>query len=135
MTSSITAAITLMALATAAHQGWSANLLTTVSDQFPRRAVVSLVGISGLMGGLGGALLAAKVGFIINTCGYVLLFAIAATAYLAAPSIRAEWLPTGSHESQRAFSTPAAAGKPLLRAMADEAATPFTRASRIPPLT
>ncbi len=84
MTSSIVVAIALIALATAAHQGWSANLFTTVSDQFPRRAVGSVVGIGGLMGGLGGALLAAKVGFIINTGGYVPLFGIAASAYLLA---------------------------------------------------
>ena len=84
MTSSVSVAIALIALATAAHQGWSANLFTTVADQFPRRAVGSVVGIGGLAGGLGGALLAAKVGFIINTGGYVPLFAIAATAYLAA---------------------------------------------------
>lgn len=84
MTSSITLAIALIALATAAHQGWSANLFTTVADQFPRRAVGSVVGIGGLAGGLGGALLAAKVGFIINTGGYVPLFAIAASAYLLA---------------------------------------------------
>ena len=84
MTSSLTVAIALIALATAAHQGWSANLFTTVSDQFPRRAVGSVVGIGGLAGGLGGALLAAKVGFIINTGGYVPLFAIAASAYLLA---------------------------------------------------
>lgn len=84
MTSSLTVAIALIALATAAHQGWSANLFTTVSDQFPRRAVGSVVGIGGLAGGLGGALLAAKVGFIINTGGYVPLFAIAASAYLIA---------------------------------------------------
>ena len=69
---------------TAAHQGWSANLFTTVSDQFPRRAVGSVVGLGGMMGGLGGALLAAKVGFIINTGGYVPLFAMAASAYLLA---------------------------------------------------
>lgn len=84
MTSSLVIAIALIALATAAHQGWSANLFTTVSDQFPRRAVGSVVGIGGLAGGLGGALLAAKVGFIINTGGYVPLFAIAASAYLLA---------------------------------------------------
>lgn len=84
MTSSITVAIALIALATAAHQGWSANLFTTVSDQFPRRAVGSVVGIGGLAGGLGGALLAAKVGTIINTGGYVPLFAVAASAYLLA---------------------------------------------------
>ncbi len=91
MTSSIAVAIALIALATAAHQGWSANLFTTVSDQFPRRAVGSVVGIGGLMGGLGGALLAAKVGFIINTGGYVPLFAIAASAYLIALAIL-QWL-------------------------------------------
>jgi ACS family hexuronate transporter-like MFS transporter len=84
MTSSIVVAIALISLATAAHQGWSANLFTTVSDQFPRRAVGSVVGIGGLMGGLGGALLAAKVGFIINTGGYVPLFIIAASAYVLA---------------------------------------------------
>jgi ACS family hexuronate transporter-like MFS transporter len=84
ITSSIVIAIALISLATAAHQGWSANLFTTVSDQFPRRAVGSVVGIGGLMGGLGGALLAAKVGFIINTGGYVPLFIIAASAYVLA---------------------------------------------------
>jgi ACS family hexuronate transporter-like MFS transporter len=84
MTSSIVIAIALISLATAAHQGWSANLFTTVSDQFPRRAVGSVVGLGGLAGGLGGALLAAKVGFIINTGGYVPLFLIAGSAYLLA---------------------------------------------------
>lgn len=83
-TSSIVVAIALISLATAAHQGWSANLFTTVADQFPRRAVGSVVGIGGLAGGLGGALLAANVGKIINTGGYVPLFAIAASAYLIA---------------------------------------------------
>lgn len=84
ITSHIGVAIALIALATAAHQGWSANLFTTVSDQFPRRAVGSVVGIGGLAGGLGGALLAAKVGFIINTGGYVPLFIIAGSAYVLA---------------------------------------------------
>jgi ACS family hexuronate transporter-like MFS transporter len=84
MTSSIHIAIALIALATAAHQGWSANLFTTVADQFPRRAVGSVVGIGGLAGGLGGALLAAKVGDIINAGGYVPLFVIAGSAYLLA---------------------------------------------------
>lgn len=84
ITSSIAVAIALIALATAAHQGWSANLFTTVSDQFPKRAVGSVVGIGGLAGGLGGALLAAQVGFIINTGGYVPLFALAGSAYLVA---------------------------------------------------
>jgi len=90
-TSSIAVAIGLIALATAAHQGWSANLFTTVSDQFPRRAVGSVVGIGGMMGGLGGALLGASAGLIIGHVGYVPLFAIAASAYLIALGIL-QWL-------------------------------------------
>ncbi len=90
-TSSIAVAIGLIALATAAHQGWSANLFTTVSDQFPRRAVGSVVGIGGMMGGLGGALLGASAGLIIGHAGYVPLFAIAASAYLIALGIM-QWL-------------------------------------------
>jgi len=82
VTSSIVLAIGLIALATAAHQGWSANLFTTVSDQFPARAVASVVGFGGLMGGLGGGLLAANVGYLINTGGYLPLFLIAGFAYL-----------------------------------------------------
>jgi len=83
-TSSVAVAIALIALATAAHQGWSANLFTTVSDLFPRRAVGSVVGIGGMMGGLGGALLGASSGWIIGHVGYFPLFGLAASAYLIA---------------------------------------------------
>lgn len=86
-TSSVAIAVGLIALATAAHQGWSANLFTTASDLFPRRAVGSVVGIGGMMGGLGGALLGASSGWIIGHVGYVPLFAIAASAYLVALAI------------------------------------------------
>lgn len=82
LTSSLPLAVGLIALATAAHQGWSANLLTAISDQFPQRAVGSVAGIAGVMGGIGGAIFAAQVGYIINTAGYLPLFAIAASAYL-----------------------------------------------------
>jgi ACS family hexuronate transporter-like MFS transporter len=84
VTSSIYLAIALIALATAAHQGWSANLFTLVSDTFPRRAVGSVVGIGGMMGAFGGVLLAASAGWIIRYFGYVPLFAIGAFAYLVA---------------------------------------------------
>jgi MFS transporter, ACS family, hexuronate transporter len=86
-TSSIVLAIGLISLATAAHQGWSANLFTTVSDQFPKRAVGSVVGIGGMMGGMGGALLGASAGWVIGHIGYVPLFALAAFAYLGALAI------------------------------------------------
>jgi ACS family hexuronate transporter-like MFS transporter len=84
MTSSITMAVVLISLATAAHQGWSANLFTTVSDQFPKRAVASVTGIGGMFGGLGGALLAYNAGSIIAVSGYWPLFVFASGAYLLA---------------------------------------------------
>ncbi len=74
-------AIVLMALATAAHQGWSANIFTLTSDMFPKRAVGSVVGIGGMLGGIGGALLAAYAGNIRVAFGYMPLFIIAACAY------------------------------------------------------
>jgi MFS transporter, ACS family, hexuronate transporter len=48
-------AVFLIALAGAAHQAWSANLFTTVSDTFPKQAVASVVGLGGMAGALGGA--------------------------------------------------------------------------------
>ena len=50
----------------AAHQGWSANLFTTVSDMFPRSAVGAVVGIGGMAGSVGGALLAFFTGHILQ---------------------------------------------------------------------
>ena len=78
-------AIALLSLATAAHQGWSANLFTTASDMFPRTAVGSVTGIGGMAGAAGGALLINYAGYILQlTHSYATLFAIAASAYLAA---------------------------------------------------
>lgn len=78
-------AVALIGLATAAHQGWSANLFTTASDMFPRRAVASVVGIGGFGGSVGGMLIANVVGFVLQMTGsYVSVFAIAASAYLIA---------------------------------------------------
>ena len=86
-TSSIVVAIALISLATAAHQGWSANLFTTVSDMFPKRAVGSVTGIGGMMGGIGGALFAAMAGKVIGVAGYWPLFILASGAYLLALAI------------------------------------------------
>ncbi len=49
-------AVLLIALAGAAHQAWSANLFTTVSDTFPKQAIASIIGIGGLAGAAGGML-------------------------------------------------------------------------------
>jgi ACS family hexuronate transporter-like MFS transporter len=84
-TASLWVAVSLVALAAAAHQGWSANLFTLVSDMFPRRAVGSVVGLGGTAGAVGGMLIAIVVGEILQRTGsYVLIFLIAGTTYLAA---------------------------------------------------
>ena len=78
-------AICLLGIATAAHQGWSANLYTTVSDMFPTNAVGSVVGIGSMAGSLGGALLAFYAGHVLQrTHNYTQLFELASSVYLIA---------------------------------------------------
>jgi ACS family hexuronate transporter-like MFS transporter len=77
-------AIGLIALATAAHQGFSINNFTLISDVFPRQAVASVVGIGGLFGAIVGGLFAAVSGILIARVGYMPLFIFASTAYLMA---------------------------------------------------
>ncbi len=78
-------AVALIGLATAAHQGWSANLYTIASDIFPKRAVASVVGIAGFGGMIGSMVIATFTGFVLQATGsYVPLFLIAGSAYLIA---------------------------------------------------
>jgi len=86
-TSSLYLSIALISLATAAHQGWSANLYTFASDLFPRSAVASVTGIGGMFGAVGGILLAAVAGYIRVNFGYLPLFLVASSAYLIALGI------------------------------------------------
>src|SRR6266540_1724922 len=83
---SLWVAVGLVGLAAAAHQGWSANLFTTASDMFPRRAVGSVVGIGGMSGAIGGATMAVATGYILQSTGgnYRIVFVIAGTTYLLA---------------------------------------------------
>jgi MFS transporter, ACS family, hexuronate transporter len=53
----IVAAIAVISIGGAAHQAWSANLFTTVSDMFPKKAVGSVTGVGAAAGGLGGVLM------------------------------------------------------------------------------
>jgi len=86
--SNVWIAVLLVGLAAGAHQGWSANLFTTTSDMFPRRAVGSVVGIGGMAGAIGGMLISKIVGYILQSTGsYVPIFIIAGSAYLAALAI------------------------------------------------
>ena len=84
-TTSLWLAVILIGIAAAAHQGWSANIFTISSDMFPKQAVGSVVGIGGMMGAIGGMIIAPLVGYILQTTGsYVPIFIIAASAYLLA---------------------------------------------------
>ena len=81
-------AVGLISLAAAAHQGWSANLFTLVSDTFPRQAVGSVVGLGGMAGAVGGMMIAWVTGRILEATGsYVPVFLIAAFAYLTALAV------------------------------------------------
>jgi MFS transporter, ACS family, hexuronate transporter len=78
-------AVALISLAASAHQGWSANLFTLVSDTFPRQAVGTVVGLGGMAGAVGGMLIAKLTGYLLQVTGsYVPVFLIAAFAYLVA---------------------------------------------------
>ena len=78
-------AVSLVGLAAAAHQGWSANLFTLTSDMFPRHAVGSVVGFGGMTGAIGGMLIAKVTGYVLQATGsYVPVFIVAGCAYLAA---------------------------------------------------
>jgi MFS transporter, ACS family, aldohexuronate transporter len=85
MVHNLWAAVLLVGLAAAAHQGWSANLFTLTSDMFPRPAVGSVVGFGGMTGAVGGMLIAKVTATILQATGsYVPVFIVAASAYLAA---------------------------------------------------
>jgi ACS family hexuronate transporter-like MFS transporter len=77
-------AVAIIGLATAAHQAWSANLMTLPSDMFPRVAVGSAVGIGGMAGAVGGMLMSKYNGYILDVFGsYQPIFALACGAYIA----------------------------------------------------
>jgi len=81
-------AVLLLGLATACHQGFSANLFTLTSDMFPARAVGSVVGIGGMAGAIGGLFIATIVGHVLQWTGsYRVPFLIAGSAYLVALAI------------------------------------------------
>jgi len=84
--------VLLIGIGASAHQAWSANIFTTVSDMFPKKAVASVVGIGGMAGGLGGVVVNKLGGFLFDKyqalghieTGYTIMFGICAVAYLLA---------------------------------------------------
>ena len=78
-------AVLIIGVATAAHQGFSANLYALPSDVFPRHAVGSVVGIGGAVGAIGGMAMAKYAGWVLESLGtYTPIFIVAASAYLLA---------------------------------------------------
>jgi ACS family hexuronate transporter-like MFS transporter len=78
-------AVLIIGLATAAHQGFSANLFALPSDVFPREAVGSVVGIGGAFGAVGGMLMSKYAGWVLDRLGsYAPIFIVAGSAYLIA---------------------------------------------------
>jgi nitrate/nitrite transporter NarK len=78
-------AATLIGVAAAAHQGFSATIFTTTSDMFPKRAISSVVGLGGLAGALSGMVMQAVAGVIKEvTKSYLIMFIIAGTVYILA---------------------------------------------------
>ena len=59
--------VILIGIGTSAHQAWSANIFTTVSDMFPRKTVGSVVGIGGMAGGLGGVIISKIGGWLFDS--------------------------------------------------------------------
>ncbi len=89
--------VIIIGIAAAAHQSWSANIFTTVSDMFPKSAVATIVGIGGMAGGVGAFLINKGSGVLFDfaeksgmrfmgfqgiEAGYFIIFSIAAFAYL-----------------------------------------------------
>ncbi|MBC8035503.1 MAG: MFS transporter [Chitinophagaceae bacterium] len=86
------APILLIGIGASAHQAWSANIFTTVSDMFPKKAIGSVIGMGGMAGGLGGVLVSKTGGWLFDyysklghiQTGYTIMFSFCALAYIVA---------------------------------------------------
>lgn len=82
----------IIAFATAAHQGWGANLMTTVGDKLPNNYVSSVIGFGGMLGSAAGIIFPLFIGIVLDTFkkagningGYNIIFFIAGVSYVAA---------------------------------------------------
>jgi ACS family hexuronate transporter-like MFS transporter len=92
-------AVGVICIGCAAHQAWSANLFTTVSDMFPKKAVASVIGIGTMAGGIGGVIIQKLAGRLTDAfretpqTAYLIMFIVCALSYLAAWSIMKSLVP------------------------------------------
>jgi len=89
-------AVAVICVGAAAHQAWSANLFTTVSDMFPKKAVGSVTGIGAAAGGLGGVIVQLLAGWLTDTFpvnAYMIMFLVCGLSYLAAWSLMKAFVP------------------------------------------
>jgi ACS family hexuronate transporter-like MFS transporter len=79
-------AVVLIGLALAGHQAFSSTILSIPPDMFPKRAVGSVIGLGGFMGGVGGMIMAKSTGLVLDATGgnYTLIFAACTTVYFLA---------------------------------------------------
>jgi ACS family hexuronate transporter-like MFS transporter len=87
-------AVATICIGAAAHQAWSANLFTTVSDMFPKKTVGSVTGIGTMAGGVGGGVILQMLAGRLTDqfkqtpqTAYLIMFTICALSYLIAWSI------------------------------------------------
>jgi ACS family hexuronate transporter-like MFS transporter len=93
--------VILIGIGASAHQAWSANIFTTVSDMFPKKAIGSVIGIGGMAGGIGGVIISKVGGALFDhyaalghiETGYTIMFVFCAIAYLLAWSIMKTLVP------------------------------------------
>ena len=84
--------VLLIGVGASAHQAWSANIFTTVSDMFPKKAVASIIGIGGMAGGIGSVIITKLGGYLFDKykaighieIGYGYMFTFCALAYMIA---------------------------------------------------
>ena len=93
--------VILIGIGASAHQAWSANIFTTVSDMFPKTTVASVTGIGGMAGGIGGVVMSKLGGYLFDKydslgnieTGYTIMFSICALSYIIAWSIMKSLVP------------------------------------------
>ncbi|GMO67195.1 MAG: MFS transporter [Endomicrobiia bacterium] len=93
--------IVLIGIGASAHQAWSANIFTTVSDMFPKKVVASVTGIGGMAGGFGGLVTSKTAGWLFDyykslghtETGYTIMFTFCSLAYVLAWCIMKSLVP------------------------------------------